>query len=197
MWAGGRLEFLRPLHVGEALRRDSEIVAVEPKHGKSGDLVFVTVRHTVLASGETATIEEHDIVYRETARPGEPPPEGRRAPAQPEWHRELQAGPVMLFRFSALIFNAHRIHYDLDYVREEEHYPGLVVHGPLQTVLLLDLARREERRPVKRLVYRAVYPVFHTERFTVNGHLAPDRSAAELWIANAAGHYAMTGTAFF
>jgi 3-methylfumaryl-CoA hydratase len=196
MWAGGRLEFLRPLRVGETLRRDSEILAVEPKRGRSGDLVFVTVRHTVLASGEMATIEEHDIVYREAARPGESPPQGRHAPAAPEWRRELQAGPVMLFRFSALIFNAHRIHYDLDYVREEEHYPGLVVHGPLQTVLLLDLARREERRPVKRLVYRALRPIFHTERFTVNGR-REDGGKAELWTADAAGNLAMTATAHF
>jgi 3-methylfumaryl-CoA hydratase len=196
MWAGGRLEFLRPLRVGEALRRDSEIVAVEPKRGKSGNLVFVTVRHTVLASGETATIEEHDIVYREAARPGEPPPPARQAPAHAEWRRELRADSVMLFRFSALIFNAHRIHYDLDYVREEEHYPGLVVHGPLQAVLLLDLARREERRPVKKFVYRALRPIFHTERFTVNGQREGDERAG-LWGTDAAGNLAMTATAYF
>ena len=196
MWAGGRLEFLRPLRVGDALRRDSEIIAVEPKHGKSGNLVFVTVRHTVLAAGATATIEEHDIVYREAALPGEPPSQGSLAPAQAEWRREVDAGPVMLFRFSALIFNAHRIHYDLDYVREEEHYPGLVVHGPLQAVLLLDLARREDPRPVKKLVYRAVRPIFHTERFTVNGK-RDGGDKAELWIADAAGNLAMAATASF
>ena len=195
MWAGGRLEFLRPLRVGEPLRRDSEIVAVEPKRGKSGNLVFVTVRHTVLASGETATIEEHDIVYRDAARPGEPTPEGRKTPAHAQWRRELNADSVLLFRFSALIFNAHRIHYDLDYAREE-HYPGLVVHGPLQTVLLLDLARREERRPVKKLDYRALRPIFHTERFTVNGQ-RKGGSQAELWTADAAGSLAMTATAYF
>lgn len=194
MWAGGRLEFLRPLRVGEPLRRDSEIVAVEPKRGKSGNLVFVTVRHTVLASGETATIEEHDIVYRDAARPGEPTPQGRKAPAHAQWRRELSADSVLLFRFSALIFNAHRIHYDLDYAREE-HYPGLVVHGPLQTVLLLDLARREERRPVKKLDYRALRPIFHSERFTVNGQRMG--SQAELWTADAAGNLAMTATAYF
>ena len=196
MWAGGRIEFLRALRVGEVLRRDSEIIAVEPKHGKSGNLVFVTVRHTVLASGATATIEEHDIVYRDAARPGEPSPHGTPAPAQAEWRRELEAGPVMLFRFSALIFNAHRIHYDLDYARDEERYPGLVVHGPLQAVLLLDLARREDPRPVKKLVYRAVRPIFHTERFTVNGK-RDGSDKAELWIASAAGYLAMTATAHF
>ena len=196
MWAGGRIEFVRPLRVGEALRRDSEIIAVEPKRGKSGSLVFVTVRHTVLATGATAVIEEHDIVYREAAQPGEPSPPVTRAQAQAEWRREVEAGPVMLFRFSALIFNAHRIHYDLDYVREEEHYPGLVVHGPLQAVLLLDLARREDPRPVKKLVYRAVRPIFHTERFTVNGK-RDGGDKAELWIADAAGNLAMAATARF
>ena len=197
MWAGGRLDFRRSLRVGEPLRRDSEIIAVEPKQGKSGSLVFVTVRHTVLASGAIAVIEEHDIVYREAAKPGEPQPPGRPAPANPSWRREVTADPVTLFRFSALIFNAHRIHYDLDYARLEEHYPGLVVHGPLQTILLLDLARRHASRPVKRLDYRAQHPVFHTERFTVNGMPVNGGSKAELWTATAAGRYAMTGTAYF
>jgi len=197
MWAGGRIEFRRPLRIGETLRRDSEIVAVEPKRGKSGNLVFVTVRHTVIASGETATIEEHDIVYREAARPAGPPPQGRPAPSDPEWRREVRADAVMLFRFSALTFNGHRIHYDLDYARNEEHYPALVVHGPLQAILMLDLARRQERRPVSKLDYRALHPVFHTEILTVNGRMAKDGSQAELWTANAAGHCAMTGTAHF
>lgn len=197
MWAGGRFEFQRALKVGERLQRDSEVIAVEPKQGKSGNLVFVTVRHTVLASGEIAVIEEHDIVYREAAKPGEPPPQGRPAPQRAAWRRELVAGPVMLFRFSALIFNAHRIHYDIDYCREEEHYPGLIVHGPLQTILLLDLCRRNEARPVTRLDYRALHPVFHTERFTVNGKPGADGAKAELWTANATGSYAMTGTAYF
>jgi 3-methylfumaryl-CoA hydratase len=196
MWAGGRIEFRRALRVGETLRRDSEIVSVEPKHGKSGDLVFVTVRHTVFASGEAAVVEEHDIVYREAARPGEAPA-GKPAPTSAMWRRELTGDPVLLFRFSALTFNGHRIHYDLDYCRDEEHYPGLVVHGPLQTILLLDLCRRNEKRPVKKLEYRALHPVFHTERFTVNGNLSSDASKADLWTANAAGNYAMAGTAYF
>lgn len=197
MWAGGRIEFRRALKVGEALTRDSEVIAVEPKQGKSGNLVFVTVRHTVCGAGEVAVIEEHDIVYRDAAKPGEPPPQGKAAPQHAAWRREVVAGPVMLFRFSALIFNAHRIHYDLDYCRQEERYPGLIVHGPLQTILLLDLCRRNDERPVKRLEYRALHPLFHTERFTVNGEPGTDGSKAELWIANAAGSYAMLASAYF
>ncbi|MDP2707394.1 MAG: MaoC family dehydratase N-terminal domain-containing protein [Burkholderiales bacterium] len=197
MWAGGRIEFLQTLRIGNAARRDSEIISVESKHGRSGNLVFVTVRHTISANGEAAVREEHDIVYRDAAKPGEPPPQGKPAPTYAVWQRSLIGDPVLLFRYSALIFNAHRIHYDLDYVRDEEHYPGLIVHGPLQTTLLLDLCRRHEPRPVKRLEYRALLPVFHTERFTVNGNPSADGASAELWTANAAGSYAMAGTAYF
>jgi 3-methylfumaryl-CoA hydratase len=197
MWAGGRIEFRRALHVGESLRRDSEIISVEPKTGKSGSLVFVTVRHTVHANGETAVVEEHDIVYREAAKPGDPPPQAKPAPAERQWRRELVPDPVLLFRFSALTFNGHRIHYDIDYAKREEHYPGLIVHGPLQTLLMLDLCRRHDPRPVRKLDYRALHPVFHNEPMSVNGNPAQDGSKAELWTANGAGSYAMVGTATF
>jgi 3-methylfumaryl-CoA hydratase len=197
MWAGGRLEFRRALHVGETLRRDSEIIAVEPKSGKTGNLVFVTVRHTVHANGEIAVIEEHDIVYREAAKPGDPPPQAKAAPASAQWRRELLPDPVLLFRFSALTFNGHRIHYDIDYVKHEEHYPGLIVHGPMQTLLMLDLARRSDPRPVRKLDYRALHPVFHNEPLSVNGTPSDDGSKAELWTANGAGSYAMRGTVSF
>ena len=197
MWAGGRIEFLQPLRVGQTIRRDSEILSVEPKHGRSGSLVFVTVRHTIGADDGIAVREEHDIVYRDAAKPGDPPPPGKPAPHAAAWQRSLTGDPVLLFRYSALTFNGHRIHYDLDYVRSEEHYPGLIVHGPLQTTLLLDLCRRHAARPVRKLDYRALHPVFHTERLTVNGNPAADGSSAEVWTANAAGSYAMTGTATF
>jgi 3-methylfumaryl-CoA hydratase len=138
MWAGGRIEFKRALRIGEPLKRDSEILAIDTKEGRSGKLVFDTVRHTVLAAGELADLEEHDLVYREPAKPGDPPPAAKPAPRNAAWQRELVADPVMLFRYSALTFIGHRIHYDLDYCRQEEGYPGLVVHGPLVATLLLD-----------------------------------------------------------
>ena len=194
MWAGGRIDFNRALRVGDALRRDSEVISIDSKRGKSGSLVFVTVRHTVYAAGELAVVEEHDIVYREAAKPGEPPPQAKPAPQSAQWRHEVNPGEVMLFRFSALIFNAHRIHYDLDYVRAREGYPGLIVHGPLQTLLMLDLCRRNGVR-VTRLDYRALHPVFHTERMTIGGNPSADGSKVELWTANAAGNLAMTGTA--
>jgi 3-methylfumaryl-CoA hydratase len=196
MWAGGRIEFRQPLRVGETARRDSEIISVEEKHGRSGELAFVTVRHTITASGNTAIVEEHDIVYRGAARPGEPPAPSRPAPGAAAWRREVSADSVMLFRFSALIFNANRIHYDSDYCRNEGGYPGLVVHGPLQVVLLLDLYRRHELRPVRRFEYRALHPLFHFERFTVNGAPSPGGASAALWTATPGGAYAMNATAY-
>ena len=196
MWAGGRIEFKRALRIGESLRRETEILSINCKEGRSGKLVFVTVRHTVLAAGAVAVVEEHDIVYREPARPGNPPPVAKPAPRNAVWRRELVGDPVMLFRYSALTFAGYRIHYDLDYCKQEG-YPGLVVHGPLQTLLLLDLCRRHESRPVKSIDYRALHPVFHFERFSVNGIPSTDAVTSELWTANAAGNVAMQATACF
>ena len=197
MWAGGRIDFRAPVRVGDAIRRDSEILSVEAKSGNSGNLVFVTVRHTMSANGTIAIVEEHDIVYRDAAKKGEAPPVGKPAPQTAMWRREVETNQGVLFRYSALIFNAHRIHYDIDYCRDVEGYPGLIVHGPLQTTLLLDLCRRHDPRPVRTLDYRATHPVFHQEKFSVNGQPSADGKSVELWTANAAGCYAMRGTATF
>ena len=197
MWAGGRMEFVRPLRIGEAAQRRSAILDVQRKHGRSGELVFVTVEHVISTDGEVAVREEHDIVYRSAQQPGEGQASGKPAPATAAWHDSLVADPVLLFRYSALTFNGHRIHYDLDYARHDEHYPGLIVHGPLQITLLLELCRMHEPRPIRHLDYRALHPVFHTERFTVNGNPQPDGITAQLWTANSAGHYAMSATARF
>jgi 3-methylfumaryl-CoA hydratase len=197
MWAGGRIDFRAPLRIGDAIRRDSKILSVEAKSGSSGNLVFVTVQHTVSANGGVAIVEEHDIVYRDAAKKGAPPPADKPAPQTAAWKRTLKTDEAVLFRYSALIFNAHRIHYDIDYCRDEEGYPGLIVHGPLQTTLLLDLCRRNDPRPVRTLDYRATHPVFHQETFSVNGQPAADGKSVELWTANAAGNYAMRGTATF
>jgi 3-methylfumaryl-CoA hydratase len=197
MWAGGRIDFRAPVRVGDAIRRDSEILSVEAKSGNSGNLVFVTVRHTVSANGTIAIVEEHDIVYRDAAKKGEAPPVGKPAPQTAMWRREVETNQGVLFRYSALIFNAHRIHYDIDYCRDVEGYPGLIVHGPLQTTLLLDLCRRHDPRPVRTLDYRATHPVFHQEKFSVNGQPSADGKSVELWTANAADCFAMRGTATF
>lgn len=197
MWAGGRLEFLAPIAIGDTITRESEILSVEPKTGRSGTLVFVTVRQTVLAGAVKAIVEEQDIVYREAAQKGDPLPPGKQAPTGAQWTRSVMPDAVMLFRFSALTFNGHRIHYDKDYAINEEHYPGLVVHGPLQATVLLDLCRRNSTAPVKKFEYRAQHPMFVGSAFTVNGNFDAAASKADVWTANEAGNYAMRGTASF
>ena len=159
--------------------------------------VFVTVEHVISSAARPCVREEHDIVYREAAKAGDPAPKPVRAPAAPAWQHAVSGDPVLLFRYSALTFNGHRIHYDLDYARHEEHYPGLIVHGPLQTTLMLDLCRRHAQRRVAKLDYRARQPLFHGETFSINGAPHGGGSSAELWVANAAGQLTMTGTAFF
>ena len=197
MWAGGRLEFFAPISIGDNLRRESEILSVEPKSGRSGTLVFVTVRQTVYAGAVKAIVEEQDIVYREAAKKGDALPPGKQAPANPQWVRRVNPDPVMLFRFSALTFNGHRIHYDTNYAINEEFYPALVVHGPLQATLLLDLCRRHSQAPVKKFEYRAQYPMFTGSQLSVNGNFDAAQSQADVWTANAEGNYGMRGTATF
>jgi len=197
MWGGGRLEFIQPLKIGDAITRESEILSVEPKSGRNGTLVFVTVRHTIKAAGTIAIIEEQDIVYREAAQKGEPLPPGKPAPGNAAWSRRVMPDSTLLFRYSALTFNGHRIHYDKDYATNEEHYPGLVVHGPMQATLLLDLCRQNARRTLKQFEYRAQHPLFAGRAFTVNGNFDVAASQADVWTANDAGNYAMRGTASF
>jgi 3-methylfumaryl-CoA hydratase len=170
MWAGGRVRFLAPLHAGDAITRTSTILKVEEKSGGSGRLVFVTVRHVIGGSAGAAIEEEHDIVYRGTEgaaiRAAEPAPE----PDAGSFGRVIQPDPVLLFRYSALTANGHRIHYDLDYVTREEGYPGLIVHGPLQAALLADLVRRH--RPgsaIARFSFRGRRPAFHQNKLRLVG----------------------------
>ncbi len=187
MWAGGRITFAQPLKVGDAATRRSEIIKVEPKSGRSGQLVFVTVRHIVSGAGGPAIIEEHDIVYREEAKPGGRPVRPPAAPGRADWSRTIQPDPVLLFRFSALTFNGHRIHYDRPYCKTEAGYPGLVVHGPLSFILLMDLVRRElPDATIASVDYRMMRPLFDIHRFTVNGARADD-GILELWAADHEG----------
>ncbi|MET0208932.1 MAG: MaoC family dehydratase N-terminal domain-containing protein, partial [Burkholderiaceae bacterium] len=138
MWAGGRLRFHHPLQVGDVVTRRSHIAGIDVKEGRSGALVFVVVRHEIANARGLAITEEHDIVYREAPRPDAPVPPPTAAPGDAEFSREITADAVMLFRYSALTFNGHRIHYDRSYVTEVEGYPGLIVHGPLIATLLMD-----------------------------------------------------------
>jgi len=192
MWAGGRMRWPGVLKVGDAVTRTSTVADVSHKSGKSGELVFVLVKHRIAGPNGVCVEEEHDIVYRGAADPRAPPPPAKPAPTDAAWTRTIDPDPVLLFRYSALTFNGHRIHYDLKYVTEEEGYPGLIVHGPLIATLLLDLCRRQ--RPDARLVrfdYRALSPLFDTAPFTVNGRPHDDAKTATLWAANADGGLAM------
>ena len=194
MWAGSQLEFHQPLRVGDDISRASRIVDVNGKTGRSGSLVFVKVHHEISGPRGLAISEEHDIVYRDDPVPGAPAPVPRQAPVDEAFSREITPDPVLLFRYSALTFNGHRIHYDRSYVTEVEGYPGLVVHGPLTATLLLDLLRREmPQMRVRRFGFRAVRPLFDGHRFTVCGR--PDGGSVRLWTRDHEGCLTMDALA--
>jgi 3-methylfumaryl-CoA hydratase len=196
MWAGSQFEFRAPLRVGDAVLRTSTIDGVTHKSGRTGALVFVKVRHELRCNGaaEPALVEFHDIVYREARPPGEPEPRPAPAPADAPWQRVWLPDDVLLFRYSALTFNGHRIHYDRRYVTEVEGYPGLVVHGPLIATLLLDLLRREApEADVTAFRFKAVRPTFDGRPLRVNGR----REGAEvhLWAQDHEGWLTMDARA--
>ena len=196
MWAGGRLTFDAPLPVGAAATRTSRILDVTAKQGRSGNLAFVTVQHQIAHEGRVSITEEHDIVYRDMPLKGAPAPAPKMAPADAAWRRTVTPDPVLLFRYSALTFNGHRIHYDRSYVTEVEGYPGLIVHGPLIATLLVDLLYRN--RPDAQLAafeFRAVGPIFDIEPFAVCGQPDADGRTVQLWAKNARGELAMQAIA--
>ncbi|MEO9102197.1 MAG: MaoC family dehydratase N-terminal domain-containing protein [Burkholderiaceae bacterium] len=196
MWAGGRLHWHAPLRVGDAVTRKSTVQSVEHKSGRSGEMVFVLVRHEVSNDHGVALTEEHDIVYRAAPKPGDPAPQPVAAERGAPWSRTIDADPVLLFRYSALTFNGHRIHYDRQYVVEKEGYPGLVVHGPLIATLLVDLVRRDAPDAcIEHFDFKAVRPTFDQHPLKVNGVLSEDGSTVRLWAEDHAGWLTMTATA--
>lgn len=196
MWAGGRLQFHRPLKAGEKITRLSRIVDVSHKEGKTGPLVFVLVRHEISSQSGVAVTEEHDIVYRDNPLPDAPPPKPQAAPSNHFWSHEITPSVVMLFRYSALTFNGHRIHYDRPYATETEGYPGLVVHGPLLATLLMDLLlSNNPGATVSQFSFRAVRPVFDIASFHVCGRLEADGKTASLWVRDAQDWLAMEASA--
>jgi 3-methylfumaryl-CoA hydratase len=196
MWAGGRFTFHQPLRVDEAISRVSTVQDVTIKHGRNGALCFVLVRHEVAGQNGLALVEEHDIVYRDAPQPGEAPAVPRSVRTDDVWRREILPSDPLLFRYSALTFNSHRIHYDRRYVTETEGYPGLIVHGPLIATLLIDLLRRNTERTVASFRFRAVSPLFDVAPFSVHGVADGERGVA-LWARNATGHLAMEAEASF
>lgn len=179
MWAGGRLKFHQPLHLSEKVSKLSTILKVEAKSGKSGNLVFVTVEHKISGEDGLAIVEEQDLVYREAAAPGSIPAASEEPAPDVAWHSVVSPDPVLLFRYSALTMNGHRIHYDRPYAMGEEAYPGLVVHGPLQATLLADLAVRNVGKPLATFDFRGMSPAFEGTTLHVCGE-ATD-AGASLW----------------
>ena len=191
MWTGGRLRFERDLRVGDEVERRSTITKVDAKQGRSGALVFVTVRHEISDAQGVALSEEHDIVYRGNPDPSAPPAVPAPAPVDEAFSRAVVPDPVLLFRYSALTFNGHRIHYDRPYVTEVEGYPGLIVHGPLIATLLVDLVRRElPDARLRAFSFKAASPLFDIHPFTVCGKREADGQLA-LWARNHDGRLAM------
>ena len=199
MWAGGRLrwEAANPLQVGQEVQRQSTIQSVTHKAGRSGELLFVLVEHQYLNAQGLALTEEHDIVYRSAAQPGDPVPPPTKPPlhGQAAWSRTIAPDEVLLFRYSALTFNGHRIHYDRKYVTEVEGYPGLIVHGPMIATLLLDLLRHKmPDAEVAKFEFRAVRPTFDINHFFVNGTPAADGKTIHLWAEDHEGWLTMDAT---
>ncbi len=192
MWAGGRLTFPQPLRVGDTVQRRSQVMSVDHKSGRSGELVFVLVRHEFHGPRGLAITEEHDIVYRDMPAADAPAPAYQPAPTQQAWERLVVPDDVLLFRYSALTFNGHRIHYDRRYVTEVEGYPGLIVHGPLIATMLVDLLRR--KRPaatIAAIEFRAVKPVFDIAPFQLCGQPQDDGRTIKLWTRDAEGSLTM------
>jgi 3-methylfumaryl-CoA hydratase len=192
MWAGGELQFRDRLRVGDAVTRRSEIADVAVKEGRTGILCFVAVKHEVFGPRGLAVSERQDLVYREAASAPVGMP-GRDDLPVAQWRRTKRADPVLLFRYSALTFNGHRIHYDRDYAMGVEHYRGLVVHGPLQATWLLEFAAEIKGAAPAVFRFRGVSPLFDFENFELCAR--ESESGLELWIATADGVRTMTASA--
>jgi 3-methylfumaryl-CoA hydratase len=195
MWASGDLNITRPLSIGETVDKTSTILSVEEKQGRTGKLVFVRVGHEFAGNRGGNMAEEHQIVYRDAPVPGAAQPKPMLPPHEPDRSVTLTASPVQLFRYSAITFNSHRIHYDVDFCRDEEGYDGLIIHGPLTATLLMDLAcRQAPDRPLKTFIFRALSPLTHIHEFSLHVRKAGDDSFS-LWACNHRGELAMTADA--
>lgn len=189
MFAGGRLDVHAPLALGQHATRRAEVVSTAVKHGSTGELLFVTVRYTFTQAGRPRITEEQDLVYRSDSgstiaieRVTEP-----LADRHTPWAVEPTTHPALLFRFSAMTSNSHRIHYDAEYTSKVEGFPALVVHGPLLALYMAELARTRSDRPVQRLRYRLAKPVFVGDEIRVQGSPAADGATAQLSVVSGSG----------
>lgn len=197
MWAGSNIDFISPIHAGDSVHRTSIVQSVEHKQGRTGDLIFVNVLHEIYKNkNELCISEKHNIVYRDAPESGSPQPTGKPAPTDATWSRTVHPSPVLLFRYSALTFNSHRIHYDRPYTTEVEGYPGLIVHGPMIATFLLDLLHEHlPEAVVTHYEFRAVSPLFDHQSFSIHGRYDETNKRVTLWAANQDGMLAMQAEA--
>ncbi|MEP1661349.1 MAG: MaoC family dehydratase N-terminal domain-containing protein [Anderseniella sp.] len=195
MWASGDLKIIQPLSIGETVDKTSTIVSIEEKQGRTGPLVFVRVGHEFSGDRGGSMAEEHQIVYRDAPVSGAAPPEPMLPLHEPDRSVTLTASPVQLFRYSAITFNSHRIHYDVDFCRDEEGYDGLIIHGPLTATLLMDFACRQAAdKDLKAFTFRALSPLTHIHQFSL--HIREtDENSFSVWACNHHGELAMTADA--
>ena len=197
MFAGKRNTFHAPLQIGDEVRRVSVIQSVTPKEGRTGQMVFVTVKTEINSPRGLAITEEQDIVYREESDPSAPPPPPQKAPGDAVWVDRVTPDSVMLFRYSALTFNGHRIHYDHPYVTKVEKYPDLVMNGGLTTLLVSELARKFGPAPLRSMASRNVRPLFVNREITLCGEPSADGKSAKLWAQDDTGALALSAEAQF
>lgn len=206
MWAGGSIEVLGELTLAQHIRRVSTIIDVQHKTGRNGDLVFVTLRHDLYAGEQLMLRERQDLVYRGASKPESPAPQSasqstsKPAPSQSQWSRTMVATPPLLFRYSALTFNSHRIHYDQEYAVTKEGYADLVVQGPLcATLLLQQLGISSGGARLRRFNYTGVKPLMANSEFSLQGCIeeeaGDDGVRAQVWILDAGGAVTLRGEA--
>jgi 3-methylfumaryl-CoA hydratase len=195
MFAGKTVTFASDLRVGDEVRRESTIQDVELKQGRTGEMIFLTVKTDILSPRGLAITELQKIVYREAPDPSAKPTPPQAPPGKPLWEKKLTPDTVMLFRFSALTFNGHRIHYDLPYVTKEEGYPGLIVNGNLTTLMMFEIAREHAGRRIVRFSSRNVSPLFVGRQLHVCGMPVEPGKSVKLWVTNDQGGVALTADA--
>ena len=195
MWAGGRFTFYNDLVIGEKAKKNTTIKKIVEKEGSAGPLCFITLEHKIYSKNEVSIIEEQDLVYLQDQQGSKSLPLAQNNVEKADFSQEIHPSAILLFRYSALTFNGHRIHYDLDYAKNVEGYDGLVFHGPLTATLLLDLALKERKQPIKKYSFRGIAPLSNLDYFWIEGK--SEDNAAILWARRKDGVVAMKAKADF
>tara|TARA_B100001113_G_scaffold75925_1_gene59300 strand:- start:334 stop:1170 length:837 start_codon:yes stop_codon:yes gene_type:complete len=195
MWAGGRFTFYNDLVIGEKAKKITTIKKIVEKEGSAGPLCFITLEHKIYSKDEISIIEEQDLVYLQDQQGSKSLPLAQNNVEKADFSQEIHPSAILLFRYSALTFNGHRIHYDLDYAKNVEGYDGLVFHGPLTATLLLDLALKERKQPIKKYSFRGIAPLSNLDCFWIEGK--SEDNTAILWARRKDGVVAMKAKADF